>query len=84
MDSSGLLSGKTALITGASRGIGKAIAIALGEAGAEVVVNYSNSSNKAEEVVSQLVNNGLKSDILLGFGTGPATLNISILISIVI
>ena len=50
------LSGKTALVTGASRGIGKAIAIALGEAGAEVIVNYSNSEQKAEEVVSTIKN----------------------------
>tara|TARA_B100000700_G_scaffold304949_1_gene378178 strand:- start:127 stop:879 length:753 start_codon:yes stop_codon:yes gene_type:complete len=45
------LSGQTALITGASRGIGKAIAIALAEAGAEVVINYSHSAEKAQEVV---------------------------------
>ncbi len=48
------LSGQTALITGASRGIGRAIAFQLAEAGAEVVVNYANSPNKAEEVVAEI------------------------------
>ena len=52
MTSKGILDGQTALVTGASRGIGKAIAMALGEIGAEVVINYSNSEEKAEEVVS--------------------------------
>jgi 3-oxoacyl-[acyl-carrier protein] reductase len=52
MTSSSLLNGQTALITGASRGIGKAIAIRLGNLGAEVVVNYASSEQQAEEVVS--------------------------------
>ncbi len=47
-----LLKGQTAIITGASRGIGKAIALNLAEAGAEVVVNYSSSPEKATEVVA--------------------------------
>ncbi len=51
MTLSGPISGQTALITGASRGIGKAIALNLAEAGAEVVVNYSSSQAKAQEVV---------------------------------
>ena len=54
------LEGKTALITGASRGIGKAIAIALAEEGAEIVVNYSQSPEKAQEVVSEIINSGGK------------------------
>ena len=45
-----ILSGKVALVTGASRGIGKAIATSLGELGAEVIVNYSASDASAEEV----------------------------------
>ncbi len=52
------LENKTALITGASRGIGKAIALALGEAGAEVVVNHSQSPEKAAEVVAEIITNG--------------------------
>ena len=60
MISSDLLSGQTALVTGASRGIGKAIALKLGEAGAEVFVNYSNSPQKAEEVVAAIKSSGGK------------------------
>tara|TARA_Y100001970_G_scaffold280432_1_gene389419 strand:- start:47 stop:802 length:756 start_codon:yes stop_codon:yes gene_type:complete len=48
--------GQTALVTGASRGIGRAIALALGKAGAEIVVNYSNSEAQAEDLVTEIVN----------------------------
>ncbi len=58
MTSSPLLNGQTAIITGASRGIGKAIALNLANAGAEIVVNYSSSSDKANEVVSLIKDSG--------------------------
>jgi len=54
------LLGKVALITGASRGIGKGIAIKLSKLGAEVIINYSSSDEKAEEVVSLIKNDGGK------------------------
>ncbi|MFK7695895.1 3-oxoacyl-[acyl-carrier-protein] reductase [Paenibacillus sp. HJGM_3] len=48
------LQGKIALVTGASRGIGRAIAIALAEAGADVAVNYAGSERAAQEVVAHI------------------------------
>jgi glucose 1-dehydrogenase len=53
-----LLEGQTALVTGASSGIGKAIAIELGKAGANVVVNYVTGPDKAEEVVAEIEKGG--------------------------
>src|SRR6266851_8452875 len=48
------LGGKIALVTGASRGIGRAIALRLASAGAAVGVSYRREREKAEEVVSQI------------------------------
>ncbi|MGM9945820.1 MAG: 3-oxoacyl-[acyl-carrier-protein] reductase [Lysinibacillus sp.] len=48
------LTGKTAVVTGGSRGIGRAICIELAKQGANVVVNYSGSEDKAKQVVSQI------------------------------
>ena len=48
------LAGHVALVTGASRGIGRSIAIALAADGAEVVVNYANSSEAADAVVAEI------------------------------
>ncbi len=48
------LNGKVALVTGSSRGIGRACALRLAEAGADVVVNYVTSSNEAELVAEQI------------------------------
>ena len=53
-----ILSGKVALVTGASRGIGKSIAMSLGELGAEVIVNYSASDISAEEVTKSINDKG--------------------------
>lgn len=52
------LSGKVALVTGASRGIGRKIAVTLAGYGASVIVNYNGSREKAEEVVKEITDNG--------------------------
>ncbi|MCL1695498.1 MULTISPECIES: 3-oxoacyl-[acyl-carrier-protein] reductase [unclassified Lysinibacillus] len=52
------LEGKVAVVTGASRGIGRSIALKLADEGAKVVVNYSGSQAKAEEVVAAIQENG--------------------------
>lgn len=54
------LTGKTAVVTGGSRGIGRAICIELAKQGANVVVNYSGSEEKAKQVVSQIEELGAK------------------------
>ena len=58
------LEGKVAVVTGASRGIGRAIAIELGRAGAHVIVNYLNSAAAAAEVLA-LIGRGslLRADV---------------------
>lgn len=53
-----MLKNKVALVTGASRGIGRAIALTLSGYGAIVVVNYCGSKDKADEVVNQIKENG--------------------------
>lgn len=53
-----ILKNKIAIVTGSSRGIGKATAIALAKEGAKVVVNYLKSEDKAKEVVKEIENLG--------------------------
>jgi len=48
------LSGKTAIVTGSSYGIGRGIALRLGKEGANIVVNYSKSEDRAKEVVTEI------------------------------
>ena len=54
------LKGRTALVTGASRGIGRAIALALAEEGADVAVNYVSSEGSAKEVAELIQKMGRK------------------------
>jgi glucose 1-dehydrogenase len=55
-----LLKGQKALVTGANSGIGKAIAIALGAAGADVAVNYVDGEPAAQDVVQRIVAGGAR------------------------
>ncbi len=55
-----VLTGKRAIVSGASMGIGRGIAIELAKAGAEVVVNYRSHGEEADDVVAQCVSGGGK------------------------
>lgn len=68
------LSGKTALVTGASRGIGRATALLLAEAGAQVLVHYSSSGAEADAVVAEIRQAGGRAEKLgadLSAADGP-------------
>ncbi|KKO54471.1 3-oxoacyl-[acyl-carrier-protein] reductase [Paenibacillus sp. DMB20] len=60
------LNGQTALVTGASRGIGRSIALALAEQGANVAVNYSGNEAAAAEVVEEIRAKGVEAIALKG------------------
>src|SRR5271169_69367 len=57
-------SGKTALVTGASRGIGRASALALAKAGAQVLVHYASGAKEAEAVVAEIRKSGGRADAI--------------------
>src|SRR5205823_5372687 len=56
------LAGKTALVTGASRGIGRASALALARMGAQVLVHYSSGVKEAEAVVAEIRKAGRRAE----------------------
>jgi 3-oxoacyl-[acyl-carrier protein] reductase len=57
------LDGRVALVTGASRGIGRAIALELGRAGAEVVVGYRSGADEAEAVAAETGGRAVQADV---------------------
>ncbi len=68
------LTGKTALVTGASRGMGRAAALALATAGAQVLVHYGRGAQEADAVVAEIRNAGGRADAVsadLGAPDGP-------------
>ncbi len=60
------LSGKTALVTGASRGIGRATALTLAKSGARVLVHYNRRSPEADAVVAEIRNAGGRAEAIPG------------------
>ena len=54
----GKFDGKTAVVTGASRGIGRAIAKKLAACGATVIINYNGSASKAAAVQQEIIDEG--------------------------
>ena len=60
------IEGKNALVTGSSKGIGRAVALMLGEMGVNVAVNYNNSKDAAKEVEENLHKMGVESFIVRG------------------
>jgi 3-oxoacyl-[acyl-carrier protein] reductase len=68
------LSGKTVLVTGASRGLGRASALALAKAGAQVLVHFSSGAQEAERVVAEIRKGGGRADAVgvdLAAADGP-------------
>ncbi len=63
-DRSGLLAGRTALVTGASRGIGRSVAQLLAKHGAEVWINYRRSESAARELAGGIVSNGGRAQVV--------------------
>jgi 3-oxoacyl-[acyl-carrier protein] reductase len=71
------LQNKTALVTGASKGIGRATALALARAGARVVVHYGRSAQEAESLVAEIQKEGGRADAIsadLGTADGASLL----------
>lgn len=60
------LTGKTALVTGGSRGLGRAIALALAGQGADVAINYRGNAEAAEEVAQQITGLGRRANTIQG------------------
>ncbi|MCQ4628942.1 SDR family oxidoreductase [Shinella sp. CPCC 100929] len=72
------LSGKRALVTGGSRGIGAAIALALAEKGADVAITYERAADRAAEVVREIEEKGRKGRAIQADSADPAAVKRSV------
>lgn len=72
------LAGKRALVTGASRGIGAAIALALADKGADVAITYERSADRAAEVVRAIEGKGRKAIAIQADSADPAAVKRSV------
>ncbi|MDX3928323.1 MAG: SDR family oxidoreductase [Shinella sp.] len=72
------LTGKRALVTGASRGIGAAIALALAEKGADVAITYERSADRAAEVARAIEGTGRKASAIQADSADPAAVKRSV------
>jgi 3-oxoacyl-[acyl-carrier protein] reductase len=61
-----MLTGKVAIVTGAGRGIGRAIALKLAELGASIVINYRSSEKEAQELINEIESKGGKASAVQG------------------
>lgn len=61
-----VLEGRTAVVTGGARGIGKSIALKLAELGANIVINYRSSAKVVEEVIKEIENKGVRAIAVQG------------------
>ncbi|PSJ38858.1 SDR family NAD(P)-dependent oxidoreductase [Allosphingosinicella deserti] len=72
------LSGKRALVTGGSRGIGEAIALALAEKGADVAITYDRSADRAAQVVDAIKTKGRRAAAIKADSADPAAIQHSV------
>lgn len=72
------LSGKRALITGAGKRVGRAIALALADAGADIVVHYHTSSRESDEVAAEVLSRGRRADTICGDLADPAKIDLMV------
>lgn len=69
------LKGRVAFITGSSKGLGKSMAMSMGELGAKVALNYYNGKEKAEETFREFQDNGYEGILVRGDATDEADVN---------